>query len=106
MESFTEERLNELVKYLNRRYSYNNGYVSGIVDTIDEWAEEHNLKNDVNVEAEFCRSEEITDGLWEYVGVDGLSEDDYDSCYFIIDITVEDGSVCVYVAHMDDDEPW
>jgi len=99
MEKFTAEKLKELVIHLNKRYSNENGYVSGILSEIDDWAYEHDIENDIEVDTQYCRMEEITDGLWEYVGVDAVFENEYDNRYYIVDITTEGGGICIYCAH-------
>ena len=106
MQKFTDDTLKELVKHLNRRYSGNNGYVSGVLDEIREWTEDHEIENDLEIDTQWCHWEEITDGLWEYVGVDAYYEEDYDNKCFIIDITAEGGGICIYVAHKDEDDPF
>lgn len=98
MNKFTEDTLRELVEYLNKWYSSDNGYVCDILSEIGDWAYEHDIENDVEVDTQFCRLEEITDGLWEYVGVDSYREKDYDKECYIVDIVYEDGGVCIYCA--------
>lgn len=106
MQKFNSDTRKELIEYLNRRYSGNNGYVSYIIEEIDDWAYEHDIENDIVVDTQYCEKEEITDGLWEYVGVDAYYEKDYDKKCFIIDITTEGGGVCIYVTHPDEDDPF
>ena len=99
MEKFTDNTLKALAEHLNKRYVDDNGYISGVIDEIDEWAYEHELENDVYVEAVYCRWDEPERGLFEWEVVDGISEDDYDNKYHIVDITFEGGGICVYCAH-------
>lgn len=98
MQKFTDATLKELVKHLNKRYVDDNGYVSDIIDKIDDWAYEHELENDIVVDAMFCRRDEPERGLFEWEVVEGLREEDYDNKYHIVDITCEGGGICVYCA--------
>ena len=106
MKQFTDETLKELTVYLNHHYGNDNNHVSDIIEAIDEWAEEHDIENNIVVDSQYCRKEEITNGLWEYVGVDAVYENEYDNRYFIIEITAEGGGICVYVTHEDEDDPF
>ena len=98
MKDFTEADIKEMVRFLNRRYSGNEGSITGIVEEIDDYAYEHEFINDIKVEGELCEREEIERDYWEYCGVDAVSEEDYDKNYYIIDISYEDGAICVYVS--------
>lgn len=96
MEKFTDEKLKELASYLCRRYTDDNGYISSVINEIDDWAYERELQNDVNVEAVYCRWDEPERGLFEWEVVDGIPEKDYDNKYRLIDITFEGGGICIY----------
>lgn len=98
MRNFTDADIKEMLKYLNRHHSQDNGYVECVIQDIDEWAYEHELVNDVKVEAFLCEQEKIESGWWEWGGVDIVPEKDYGEKCYIIDIAYEDSVLTVYVA--------
>ena len=97
MRNFTETDIKEMVRDLYRHYAEDNGCMTYITEAIAEWAEEHDLINDIPVEGEFCVKSEIERGYWVWEGYDCVSYDDYDKKYYIIDIAYEDNMILVYV---------
>lgn len=106
MKNFTTEDIKNLVRYLNERYSDSNSSINSIKQEIDDYAYEHDFINDIKVEGELCESEEIELHYYEWCGVDAVSYDDYDTKYYVIDISYESGAILVYVAKAIDDSPY